>query len=197
MNSTSIPEPPAEGTLPTVKKSRRQILWNQARVRFQIFLLLGLLLVNPRWYIYGIPLILLGQALRAWAAGYISKDRRLAQGGPYSLCRHPLYLGTFLSSVGMSVLVGNLYVAVITVAVFLIIYLPMMRGEEDYLQQVYGEEYREYMTQVPGFIPHLRFSRIAEGQSWTWRQLIRNEEHLTWLAIIAFLIVMILIQRYR
>jgi len=41
----------------------------------------------------------------------------------------------------MCVLVGKLWVAIITAVVFAIIYIPTMRGEEDYLLQVYGQDF--------------------------------------------------------
>src|SRR5262245_44567857 len=45
----------------------------------------------------GWTLFLLGAATRWWATLYIggTKNKVLATMGPYSLCRNPLYLGTF------------------------------------------------------------------------------------------------------
>ena len=78
------------------------------RVRLPILLLLCLLLfVNPEWNYAGIPVLILGQVLRGWAVGYIHKDKVLSTEGPYSLCRHPLYLGTFLAGTGLCVFSGR------------------------------------------------------------------------------------------
>ena len=59
-----------------------------------------------------IPLLFMGAAqatvgiaIRAWAAGTIDKERGLATTGPYAHTRNPLYLGTFL--IGMGVTVGG------------------------------------------------------------------------------------------
>ncbi len=41
-----------------------------------------------------------GLALRAWAAGHLAKDQRLATSGPYSFTRNPLYLGTLITALG-------------------------------------------------------------------------------------------------
>ena len=46
----------------------------------------------------GIPVSLLGLALRAWAAGHLEKDSTLTDSGPYAWVRNPLYLGTLTTA---------------------------------------------------------------------------------------------------
>lgn len=175
----------------SVSKSRRQIFWNQMRVRLPVVLLLVLLLTpNRPWILFGIPLILLGQGIRAWAVGWLNKDRQLATRGPYGFCRNPLYLGTFLSSIGLCLLVGRWPWAIVFVVLFAIIYIPTIRQEEDYLIKVYGDSFREYMAQVPSFLPRLIPAKLGEAGQWSWRQLVTNEEHRTWIALVIFLILM-------
>ena len=41
--------------------------------------------------ITGLVTVLVGLAVRSWAAGVINKSKVLATTGPYRLCRHPLY----------------------------------------------------------------------------------------------------------
>ncbi len=50
----------------------------------------------------GVPISLLGLALRAWAAGCLAKNRELATGGPYAYTRNPLYIGTLLVAAGLA-----------------------------------------------------------------------------------------------
>ena len=40
----------------------------------------------------GAPISITGLLLRAWAAGHLAKNQRLASGGPYAYTRNPLYL---------------------------------------------------------------------------------------------------------
>src|SRR5206468_95902 len=47
-----------------------------------------------------LALVLLGCALRSWAAGYLFKGKRVAVGGPYAFTRNPLYVGSFLIGLG-------------------------------------------------------------------------------------------------
>jgi protein-S-isoprenylcysteine O-methyltransferase Ste14 len=51
----------------------------------------------------GIPISLLGLALRAWAAGCLAKNQQLATGGPYAYTRNPLYIGTLLVAAGLAI----------------------------------------------------------------------------------------------
>jgi protein-S-isoprenylcysteine O-methyltransferase Ste14 len=45
----------------------------------------------------------LGLAIRAYASGYLRKDRELATAGPYARTRNPLYLGSAILAAGFVV----------------------------------------------------------------------------------------------
>lgn len=180
-------------------KSRKQVLWNWFRARLPLLLLAALLLfAHPTWRswaLLGIPFLLMGQGLRTWAVGYLHKDRELATGGPYAFCRHPLYLGTFLSGVGVSVLVGSWTVGIAFAAIFAAVYFPTVRQEEGYLERVYGQAFQDYAARVPVFFPRLRPIDVGEPGRWRWSRLISNEEHFTWAALVIFLLAMAAKQR--
>src|SRR5664279_4181865 len=72
---------------------------------------------TPQSMAIGIPLSLLGLALRAWAAGCLAKNQELATGGPYAYTRNPLYIGTLVVAAGLSIAarspgLGGLFAAV-------------------------------------------------------------------------------------
>src|SRR5579864_7004675 len=56
---------------------------------------------TPQSLAIGIPISVVGILLRAWAAGHLEKNQRLATGGPYSFTRNPLYIGTLLVAAGL------------------------------------------------------------------------------------------------
>lgn len=115
------------------------------------------------WFARPIPLTLgigggvalIGLALRAWAAGHIRKNAALATSGPYSYTRNPLYLGSFLLGVGFTIASGQPLLAIPFAALFLGIYYPVMRVEAADLAQLFGEDYQEYASAVPLFVPRL------------------------------------------
>jgi len=54
----------------------------------------------PKLLLCGAALAFAGLLLRAWAAGHLSKNQRLACGGPYAYTRNPLYLGSAIMGLG-------------------------------------------------------------------------------------------------
>ena len=96
-----------------------------------------------------------GLALRAWATGHLRKNDSLATTGPYAYTRNPLYLGSFVMGVGFTIASGRLILGIIFAALFLGIYVPVMRVESATLTQLFGDRYLGYVNVVPLFLPRL------------------------------------------
>ena len=96
-----------------------------------------------------------GLALRAWATGHLRKNDALAVTGPYAYTRNPLYLGSFLIGVGFTVASGRFVLGFLFAALFLGIYVPVMRVESATLAELFGESYERYLKAVPLFLPRL------------------------------------------
>jgi protein-S-isoprenylcysteine O-methyltransferase Ste14 len=82
--------------------------------------------------------------------------RHLVVVGPYRHVRNPMYVAVLAIILGQALLFGSagalLYAGVVLLAVTLFV-----RGyEEPTLEGEYGEEYREYRRNVPGWVPRLR-----------------------------------------
>lgn len=111
---------------------------------------------EPLTLAVGGAVALLGLALRAWSAGHIRKNAQLATTGPYAHSRNPLYLGSFVLGIGFTVATGRpVLLGVVFAALFLGIYLPVMRVEAGTLAQLFGEPYVRYAGAVPLFVPRL------------------------------------------
>jgi protein-S-isoprenylcysteine O-methyltransferase Ste14 len=108
---------------------------------------------TPLTLVVGGVVALVGLAIRAWASGHIQKAKVLAISGPYAYTRNPLYLGSFLLGVGFTIAAAVLWLALIFIALYLGIYLPVMRVEEDDISQIFGAEFDEYRRHVPLFLP--------------------------------------------
>jgi protein-S-isoprenylcysteine O-methyltransferase Ste14 len=103
----------------------------------------------------GASVSVLGLAVRAWAAGHIRKNAQLATSGPYAFTRNPLYLGSFLLGLGFTIASGRWLLGVLFAALFLGIYLPVMRVEATHLAELFGKEFETYRQAVPLFFPRI------------------------------------------
>ena len=73
----------------------------------------------------------------------------------FSILRHPIYMGEILLYLGL--LVISISLAATGIWVITIIFLHFIsRYEERLLLQRFGEEYRQYMKDVPMWIPRFR-----------------------------------------
>ena len=99
---------------------------------------------------------LAGLAVRAWAAGHIRKNQRLAVTGPYAWTRNPLYLGSFVLGLGFTIASNRFPLVLIFVGLFLGIYVPVMRVEARTLASMFGVDYERYAAAVSLFFPNLK-----------------------------------------
>ena len=110
---------------------------------------------RPLTLAIGGAIALPGLALRAWAIGHLRKNDALAITGPYAYTRNPLYLGSFLIGVGFTIASGRIVLGFVFAALFLGIYVPVMRVESKTLAELFGKSYRGYVEAVPLFLPRL------------------------------------------
>jgi protein-S-isoprenylcysteine O-methyltransferase Ste14 len=113
---------------------------------------------NARSLAIGGAVALVGLGVRAWASGHIRKNDRLAVYGPYAHTRNPLYLGSFVLGLGFTIAASSsllLFVGLgsLFAALFLGIYIPVMRVEASTLAELFGEEYAKYAAAVPLLFP--------------------------------------------
>ena len=96
-----------------------------------------------------------------WRVLYDAQQRHtLATAGPYSYVRHPQYIGFILVMFGFLLQWPTL----LTLAMFpvlVVMYVKLARNEEREALATFGDDYRRYMADVPGFIP--RLSRLFGG----------------------------------
>ena len=139
-----------------VSKNKRLLQRLRVPLGF-LFAGLFLYLADPTVWpaVAGGALSAVGVLIRAWASGHIRKNQELAISGPYSYTRNPLYLGSFLMCVGFCIAGGVWWLALLFIALFLGIYLPVMRVEAEDLTQIFGEAFADYARNVPLFFPRL------------------------------------------
>jgi protein-S-isoprenylcysteine O-methyltransferase Ste14 len=132
--------------------------------------------------IAGLPISLLGLALRAWAAGHLEKNTSLAESGPYAYLRNPLYVGTLLAAGGLALASRRWEIGVLFAGVFLLIYLPVVELEEQHLRTLFPD-YEGYARRVPSMLPRLGNARGPKA--FRWAVYLKNQEYQ---ALLGFLV---------
>ncbi|MDV4169481.1 isoprenylcysteine carboxylmethyltransferase family protein [Rhodovulum sp. FJ3] len=116
--------------------------------------------MDPEWVfdifeVIGIFAIIAGVLGRFWAVLYIGgrKNNMVMQDGPYSVCRHPLYLFSTIATVGFGLMLGSLIVTAILGGVIFMILSITASKEERFLRAEFGAQYDEYAARVPRILP--------------------------------------------
>ena len=144
--------------------------WSRIARRIRVplgfaFAVLYLWLARPVWYslVIGGSISIAGLALRALASGHVRKNTELTTTGPYACTRNPLYLGSMIVAAGFAVAALNVWIVLALIALFAVIYIPVIRSEEIFLRSRFGE-FDEYARRVPRFGIRLSNSGSAGGQ---------------------------------
>ncbi len=130
------------------------------------------------WLWPGAALVLAGEALRLWAAGYGANWKRIdsaetiadiSAAGPYRWVRNPKHIGNVAVVVGLSLWGGGLlpWLPLATAAIFVTLYSFAQAGRDRELGRRFSWEYRAYRGTVPIWLP--RFTRRPAGKRSTWR----------------------------
>ena len=114
-------------------------------------------------FLLGLLFILLGVALRWYAIGvlgsYFTRDvvvsgnQEVIQRGPYRFIRHPAYSGTFLTMLGVGLVMSNWPGLIILLLCVFLGHIYRVNVEEKALVQTIGQPYSEYMRHTKRFIP--------------------------------------------
>ncbi len=121
-----------------------------------VFAVLYFWLARPTWRFLalGALLVVPGLLIRALASGHVRKNEALATSGPYAHTRNPLYLGSLLLGLGFAVAARSWWVGLVLLVMFFAIYLPVIRGEEEFLRAKFPE-FEDYAWHVPRMLPRI------------------------------------------
>ena len=110
----------------------------------------------------GLVLFFFGCVIHAWSVAVrgryavswaMPEEQRLIIDPPYSLVRHPSYLGYMLMITGITLVWQKWFTLPPLVAIPG--YYMVSKLEEDLLIERFGEEYRRYMERVGAFMPKI------------------------------------------
>ena len=107
--------------------------------------------------------LVLGTILRVWGTAYLGsgvmrgaamQGEVFVAAGPYKYIRNPLYLGSWVLALGVSILIPPSGAALF-LAAFSVFVLLLIRAEERFLSAKQGEAYQQYRRDVPRLWPRL------------------------------------------
>ncbi|GAB4069691.1 isoprenylcysteine carboxylmethyltransferase family protein [Ancylobacter sonchi] len=106
----------------------------------------------------GVVLLFVAIAGRTWCSLYISgrKKSEIVALGPYSISRNPLYVFSFIGAAGAGAQFGSLVAAVAATLLTWLVFSVVVRKEERFLAERFGETYLIYKARVPRFWPNFR-----------------------------------------
>jgi protein-S-isoprenylcysteine O-methyltransferase Ste14 len=110
-------------------------------------------------------LVSLGALGRIWASVFIAgrKDAELVTRGPYAVCRHPLYLFSFVGGLGIGLATRSAALTLLTLGVLAVLHLRAAAMEERSLAARHGAAFADYRARVPRWWPRRPGADMPDG----------------------------------
>lgn len=137
------------------------------------------------WVLFCFLLSLSGLAIRWVTVGFVpaGTSGRNTQGqradvlnvsGIYSIVRNPLYLGNFITILGVVLSIKVWWLALI-VSMFFFIYMErIILAEEKFLHEKFGDTYDQWREKTPVIIPNFKLWQPYE-MKFSWRTVLKRE----------------------
>ena len=135
----------------------------------------------------GLIFVIIGEAVRFWAAGHLVRKKELATSGPYAYVRDPLYFGRLFLLTGFCIMGGPwcLLVLIAGLGVFFWSYLPRKyKKEMAWLEDIFGETYTRYAAEVHSLMPRLTPYQHSAGKRWSFQLFWRENREQYFLLIV-------------
>lgn len=137
------------------------------------------------WEVGCVVLALCGLAIRVATVGVAApgtsgrntraqKAQSLNTTGPYSIVRHPLYLGNFVIVLGLSLFPHAWVVPPLVAVLAAVYYACIARREEHYLHDRFGAAFTTWAARVPAVVP-APWRWAPPARVFDWRVVIRRE----------------------
>jgi protein-S-isoprenylcysteine O-methyltransferase Ste14 len=145
--------------------------------------------------VLGIVVAFVAALLRTWGSAYLGSSivhsgglhgDEVVAAGPYRWVRNPLYIGTFLHTLVLALLMPRSGAVFCIVGVGLF-QLRLIGAEEAFLSARLGEPYLAYRARVPSVLPALRPRLLASTVRPAWLSAILGEIYM-WGVVASFAI---------
>jgi len=118
------------------------------------------------------------------------QSKMLVTNGPYAYVRNPIYVGNFLISLGVVISANSFFPWYIVgyILLFALQYSFIIKFEEHFLRQTFGDEHKKYVEKVPSFFTNFRPYRKKSGVQPNFKKAFRSEKATFIVEILLFLI---------
>lgn len=141
--------------------------------------------VDDIWQLACFTVSTMGLAIRCYAIGYAAPDtsgnstrslkaKSLNTTGAYSLIRHPLYVGSFFTWLGVAMFPRNAFVVLIFVLFFWFYYERIMMAEEAFLRAKFSKAFAVWTASTPAVLPNFRNWK-PPARPFSVRRMLRRE----------------------
>jgi protein-S-isoprenylcysteine O-methyltransferase Ste14 len=115
---------------------------------------------------FGFLIVVTGELIRLWGVSWAGSETRttghmegtyLVVSGPFAHVRNPLYIGNILIYLGLGIMSFAIfpYLQIFALLFFIFQYYHIIKGEEEFLLNRYGEQFKEYKKNVPRLFPRI------------------------------------------
>ncbi|MGZ8540662.1 MAG: methyltransferase family protein [Chitinophagaceae bacterium] len=142
--------------------------------------------------VIGFSITLLGQLIRVITIGLVyiirgGKNRtvyadNLVTTGIFSHCRNPLYVGNILILAGLGVASNSIIFIAIATPLFIFFYQAIVKAEENFLQNKFGQQFTDYCSKVNRWMPRMAGIRKTVGSmEFKWKRVVIREYTSTYI----------------
>jgi len=105
--------------------------------------------------------------------------------GMYSIVRNPLYLGNSLVLLGISLFIRLWWFTIIIMLVFWLYYERIIFAEEEFLDESFGDSFKEWAGKTPAFIPKFN-NWVKPTLPFSYKTAIKREYSTLFMIISVF-----------
>ncbi len=155
------------------------------------------------FFITAITLAVATQVFRVYVASYLWGRQAVAQPeaeflatvGPYAYVRNPMYLGNFLIGLSLCLAINEWYTYALFILSYIFVYSLVIPYEERYLEEKFGEIYREYQSQTRRLIPKMNTFKDGSRVIPDYKAGILGELHVPIMLAVIFVTIYLLFVR--
>lgn len=155
------------------------------------FILMGCILwkyleggiTSTPFFVTGSVIVFLMEAFRIYSGGYLHGNHPVARvqaeflccAGPFGYLRNPLYVANMLRGIGICVAINEWYAYVFFIAINSLVFTIIIPHEERFLEEKFGDAYRQYKNGTRRFIPRLKAYTTQEKVIPSFWSSLRSE----------------------